>query len=267
MKRIYLEITNACNLNCPFCTNEKGNTFLGIDDIKNFLPQIKEYTDNIYLHVLGEPLLHPNINEIFKEAEKNSLNINLVTNGTLLTQNILKEKSIRKLSISIHSTNNILINNEYYTNILNIINNNEDKYIELRFYDEENLSKDNKDFQNKLKTIYPFNETDRKNSYKLKENVYVLFNELFKWPNINDEIINDKGYCHGAIDQIAILSNSDVTICCLDPKGHNKIGNLKDNTLKDILESPYYLNIKNSLKKRIITQELCKRCTYRSKFY
>ena len=47
MKRIYLEITNACNLDCPFCTNEKGNNYLSIEEIKKYLPQIKEYTDNI----------------------------------------------------------------------------------------------------------------------------------------------------------------------------------------------------------------------------
>lgn len=266
MKRIYLEITNACNLNCPFCTNEKGNNYLSLEDIKSYLPQIKEYTDNIYLHVLGEPLLHPNINEIFEEAEKNNLNINIVTNGILLNKDILMYKSLRKLSISIHSINNILIDKRYYETLLDIIKDNNDKYIELRFYDEDNLSETNKDFLNKLKEDYPFEKTDRHNSYRLKNNVYVLFNELFKWPNIEDEIINKKGYCHGSIDQIAILSNKDVTICCLDPKAYNKIGNLKNNTLKEILDSKKYLDIKNNMKNHIISCELCKRCTYRSRF-
>ena len=266
MKRIYLEITNACNLDCPFCTNKKGNNYMSIEDIKKYLPQIKEYTDNIYLHVLGEPLLHPNIKEIFEEAELNKLNINLVTNGILLNKEILNYNSLRKLSISVHSVNNTLVDAKYYDTLLKIIENNNNKYIELRFYDKDNLSEFNKVFLNKLKIKYGFAETDRKNSYRLKENVYVLFNELFKWPNINDEIINDKGYCHGAIDQIAILSTSDVTICCLDPKAYNKIGNLKENSLKEILESKEYLEIKNNMNNHVISKDLCKRCTYRSKF-
>lgn len=262
MKRVYLEITNSCNLDCPFCTNEKGNRFLSLEEIKSYLPQIKEYSDYLYLHVLGEPLLHPNIKEIFKEAEINNLNINLVTNGILLDKEILKEKSLRKLSISVHSTNNIKINDDYYNNLLKIIKNNNDKYIELRFYDKDNLNESNIMFLAKLKSEYEFEITDRKDSYKLKNNVYVLYKELFKWPDINDEVTNCNGKCHGAIDQIAILSNSDVTICCLDPKGHNKIGNLKNNSLKEILESKEYLEIKNNMRNHIIFKELCKRCTY-----
>lgn len=173
---------------------------------------------------------------------------------------------LRKLSISVHSINNVLINNDYYDTLLDIINNNNNKYIELRFYDEKNISNSNKEFLNKLKELYPFTTTDRPNSYKLKENVYVLFNDLFKWPDINDEIVNDEGYCHGSIDQIAILSNKDVTICCLDPKAYNKIGSLKENSLKEILESKKYLDIKNNMKNHIISCNLCKRCTYRSRF-
>ena len=184
----------------------------------------------------------------------------------ILKKDILYEKSLRKLSISVHSINNVLINNDYYDTLLEIINNNNNKYIELRFYDEKNLSNSNIEFLNKLKEKYSFDKTDRPNSYKLKENVYVFFNDLFKWPNINDEIVNDKGYCHGSIDQIAILSNKDVTICCLDPKSYNKIGNLKDSTLKEILESKKYLDIKNNMKNHIISCDLCKRCAYRSRF-
>ena len=48
------------------------------------------------------------------------------------------------------------------------------------------------------------------------------------------------GYCHGGIDQIAILNDGRVTLCCLDPQGHNTIGDLKKNNLKEILNSKEY---------------------------
>lgn len=267
LKRIYLEVTNSCNLDCPFCTNNKGNRFLTIEEIKNILPQIKKYSDNIYLHVLGEPLLHPNINEIFDEAEKNNLNINLVTNGTLLNEHLdlLNKKSLRKLSISIHSINNINIKDDYYKTILNIIENNSNKFIELRFYGENSLSNNN--FLNTLKNKYALTKSDRENSYKLKDNTYILFGEYFKWPNINDEIINEVGYCHGGIDQIAILSNKDITLCCLDPYGLNKLGNLNSNSLKEILESEKYQENIKAFKDNKIINELCKKCSYRLKFF
>ena len=42
---------------------------MSLDDIDNYLDQIKEFGNYIYLHILGEPLLHPNFNEILKLLE------------------------------------------------------------------------------------------------------------------------------------------------------------------------------------------------------
>ena len=75
IKRIYFEITDACNLNCPFCTNEKGNTFVDLDTCTRVLKQIKEVCDYVYLHVLGEPLLHPDIEKILDYCDKLKLNV------------------------------------------------------------------------------------------------------------------------------------------------------------------------------------------------
>lgn len=267
LKRVYLEITNKCNLNCSFCTNDKGNDSLTISEIDNYTTQIKEYCNYVYLHILGEPLSHNNFEEILNILDKKDFQLQLVTNGTLLNRypDILKHKCLRKLSISIHSVSKQ--NNEKYFKIINnIIENNSNKYIELRFYDYINLSKDIKEYLTCLINKYELSITNKEKSYKLKENVYVLFSELFKWPNINDEIISNVGTCHGAIDMIAINSKSEVSICCLDPYAFNKIGNLKDNSLKEILESNIYKQYINEFKNKKISSELCKRCSYRLRF-
>lgn len=267
LKRVYLEITNACNLNCPFCTNEKGNNFLTLDEINNYTTQIKEYCDYIYLHILGEPLLHPQFNEILNILDTKDFKLQLVTNGTLLHKypNILTHKCLRKISISLHSINNIKIDN-YFDVIKALINTNNNTNIELRFYDYDNLDNSLKTFLNDLKEIYSFDITTKQNSYKLKDNVYIYFEKLFNWPNINDEYISNTGTCHGAIDMIAINSLSEVTICCLDPKAHNKIGNLKENSLKNILNNKTYLNIIDDFKKHKINLDLCQKCSYRLRF-
>lgn len=59
IKRIYLEITNSCNLNCSFCEAIKSHDFMPLDKIKKNLDEIKTITDYVYLHILGEPLSHP----------------------------------------------------------------------------------------------------------------------------------------------------------------------------------------------------------------
>lgn len=268
LKRVYLEITNACNLDCPFCTNEKGSNFMSLIEIDDYLKQIKQHSDYIYLHILGEPTLHPYFDEILNLLDQYDLKLQLVTNGTLLSRypNILSHKCLRKLSISIHSINNINISRDYFRTINHLIDNNTNTKLELRFYDKENLSDELKDYLNFLKSTFKFDVTAKQNSYELKENTYVYFEELFRWPNINDEFISNTGTCHGAIDMIAINSNSDVTLCCLDPKAYNKIGNLKENTLTDILNSDKYKKYIEDFKNNKITSELCSKCSYRLRF-
>ena len=268
LKRVYLEITNACNLNCPFCTNEKGNNYLSLSEIKEYSKQIKKHCDYVYLHILGEPTLHPNFDEILNILDINELNLQLVTNGTLLFKypNLLKHKCLRKLSISIHSINNTNIEKNYFKTINRLINNNSNTKLELRFYDRNSLSKDIQEYLNSLINKYGLELTSKQNSYKIKENTYIYFEELFNWPSINDRFISNVGTCHGAIDMIAINSKSDVTICCLDPKAYNKIGNLKQNSLDEILNSQQYLKYVKEFKENKITSDLCSKCSYRLRF-
>lgn len=271
IKRIYLEITNSCNLNCPFCEAEKHHDFMTLNDIKKHLVEIKQITNYVYLHILGEPLLHPNFREILSFCDELDLNIQLVTNGTLLCNypDILNYKSIRKLSISIHSIDNIEINESYFeciNNLIDCVQNKNNQYLELRFYDYQNLHHNAKRYHDYLKENYTFNDTKKLNSYYIAKNVFIFYQKLFHWPNINDPFVSDEGICHGALEMIGILNNKDVVICCLDPSGHTKIGNLNENSLNEILSSNPYLNIVENMKKSRLINPLCQRCTYRLRF-
>ena len=64
-KRIYIEITNICNLKCSFCSNSKRNKKeMSIDESKLVMSQIIIYTDYIYLPVKGETLSHHYLDDI-----------------------------------------------------------------------------------------------------------------------------------------------------------------------------------------------------------
>jgi len=268
MKRVYLEITNACNLNCPFCTNLKGHDYLTLQEIDNYTDQIKPYCNYLYLHILGEPTLHPYFDNILDLLDKKGFALQLVTNGTLLNKypNILNHQCLRKLSISLHSINNSDVDSKYFDTIERLIDINTNTKIELRFYDFNHLDNNLSNYVKHLQTKYNFDPTCKKDSYKLKENTYIYMQELFNWPSIDDPIISYNGKCHGGIDMIAINSKSDVTICCLDPKAYNKIGNLKKDTLEDILNSELYKTYINNFKNNKITSELCAKCSYRLRF-
>ena len=76
-KKIYVEITNNCNLKCDFCIkNERKIQYMKLDNFKKILNKIESHTKYLYFHILGEPLMHPEINDFIENAE--------VHNGDLL---------------------------------------------------------------------------------------------------------------------------------------------------------------------------------------
>ena len=63
--KIYIEITNNCNLNCSFCSKSKRDKReMSLDEFENIIIKIKDYTKSIYLHIKGEPLLHNKLDGI-----------------------------------------------------------------------------------------------------------------------------------------------------------------------------------------------------------
>ena len=69
-KRVYIEITNVCNLKCNFCLpHNRKNRFMNFEEFKIILDKIKPYTNYIYLHVKGEPLLHPDIDKFIEDSK------------------------------------------------------------------------------------------------------------------------------------------------------------------------------------------------------
>ena len=102
-KQIYIEITNICNLNCSFCPkNNRPKRFMTVDEFNTIIDEISPLTNTVCLHLMGEPLLHPNIKEIFEICNQKKLNVHLTTNGTLVRQNLelLKSGCAKKFQLA-----------------------------------------------------------------------------------------------------------------------------------------------------------------------
>ena len=101
-KKIYLEITNNCNLDCSFCIgNKRSKKFIDIEQFNILLSKIEGFTKYVYFHVMGEPLLHPKINDLIDLASSKYF-VNITTNGYLIKR-IENNKNIRQVNISLHS--------------------------------------------------------------------------------------------------------------------------------------------------------------------
>ena len=105
-KKIYIEITNYCNKNCSFCSiDNRKKLEMSPTSFSHVIDSIKDYSNYVYLHVKGEPLIHSKFDEIIDICSKNKINVNITTNGSLLAKRkeILKNKIIRQINISLQS--------------------------------------------------------------------------------------------------------------------------------------------------------------------
>lgn len=278
--KVYIEITNVCNLNCSFCSKTtRDSKFMKVSEFEHIAREVKDFTSLIALHVKGEPLLHPNLKEILSLCEKNQLKANITTNGTLLLENIdiiLNSKAIRQINISLHSAEqNTLNKEEYLKNIfmaVDQIHKNTGIIISYRLWNLKDIkeNKVNKDILEALGEKYNFTnilEVAQKNEFlELDKRIFINQDIEFEWPSLEKEIISETGKCYGLRNQIAILANGDIVPCCLDANGDILLGNIFENSLNEVLESTKVKEIINGFEKHILKENLCKRCGYIKKF-
>ena len=272
-KKIYIEITNVCNLKCVFCPDSKrAKRFMSVEEFESVVSKISNYTKLVYLHVKGEPLLHPNLDTIISILEKYNLKTNITTNGTLINEKIeiLKHsKAIRQLNISIHSfTQNKAFSNDYLSNIFKSVEQLDNIIISYRLWNLNSLQENdiNEYLIKELETYYNIKSLKQilkdNKSFKLKDNIYINQDIEFAWPDANQKPIIEKGRCLALKDQIAILVDGTVVPCCLDNNGDIPLGNIFNENIEEILNKPLSLLIKENFKKNIITCDLCKSCGF-----
>ena len=125
-KRVYIEITNKCNLSCSFCPKlKRAPREMTSDEFAPVASQVRKFTDYIFLHVKGEPLSHSEFDKILTICDEEELKVNITTNGTLLKKSINTLQShncIRQVNISLHSMCCAVISLNICIIIITIIN-------------------------------------------------------------------------------------------------------------------------------------------------
>ena len=106
-KKIYVEITNVCNLTCDFCPRTKRTPeFMSTETFRAILDRLAGYTGYLYLHVKGEPLLHPQLSEFLDICSEKGFQVNITTNGTLIRESgnmLLSKPAVRQVNFSLQS--------------------------------------------------------------------------------------------------------------------------------------------------------------------
>ena len=276
-KKVYIEIGNSCNLSCHFCIkNQRVIKQMSIEEFTLVLVQLQPYTKYLYFHVLGEPLLHPHLEEFLKIANQLGFYVNITTNGTLLEKQLdmlINAEALRQVNISVHSfSEQNGPNQEHY--LSNIIHSAKElakvnKYVSLRLWNMRNGNLDNESLSIAQAFQTAFNckhEIKVKESMKLADHIFLQFDEVFAWPTLEHEHVSKVGTCHGLKQMLGILANGDVVPCCLDSTGAAKMGNIFEECLDNIIQSNYFKQRENERRQGILNEPLCQRCVYRTRF-
>lgn len=272
-RKIYIEITNICNLKCKFCPETNRNKeYMSVENFEKIIKEIQNHTKLVCLHVKGEPLLHPHLDEILNILDKYNLQVNITTNGTLIKRNletIKKHECVRQINFSLHSVlENGGFNEKYLSEIFECANKLENVIISYRLWNLQNIQENslNIDIINNIQSFYNIENLQLKLSqnsfYEIRKNMYINQDTEFTWPNVNGKKIIENGRCLALKEQVAILVDGTVVPCCLDNDGVMKLGNIFTKSLDDILQNSITVTIKNNFENGIITCDICKTCGF-----
>ena len=273
LNRIYVEITNQCNLSCSFCPGtRRPPCTMRAEQFAAIAPQLRRHTRYVYLHVMGEPLLHPRLEEILDCCGANGLRACITTNGTLLPRrgSLLGHEAVHKVSVSLHSAegNGVSDLSAYLQGVWDFCR--EGTMIRcLRLWNLGGAEEQNGEILAFLARNLGFDPLERPpvrpGSWKLGEHFFLEQAEKFDWPDLSAPE-GDTQFCHALRDQAAVLSDGTVVPCCLDHEGDIPLGNLFVQTLEEILSSPRAVALYDSFSRRSPAEALCRRCGYARRF-
>lgn len=279
-KKVYVEITNLCNLSCSFCPGtSRPQTFMAPDTFALLLAKLQGKTRTLYFHLMGEPLLHPQLELLLDMAHEAGFTVNLTTNGTrihLVGERLLIKPALRQINFSLHSRTESEDFEEYVERVLTFARQAQGGplYVSLRLWnlDAERNNPDNDWILAHLADSFQlppetFNDWDGLSGIALAPRLYLNQASVFAWPDIHrSEELSQTGYCLGLRDHLGVLSDGTVVPCCLDAEGQIPLGNLLTATLDEIIDTPRAQAMAEGFSRRILTEELCRKCGYRNRF-
>ena len=276
--RVYIEITNRCNLACDFCHGTKRP--LGTmppEDFRRIAEKLRGETSYLYLHVLGEPLLHPQLKELLAIAGELGFRVCLVTNGTLLhkrREELLAAKSLHKVSVSLHSFEGNGGAGDlpaYLQQVWDVCLPLSERGVlcALRLWNEGTAPRLNGAVEaflsRRIGRDVESLPRDARGNRTLRPNLFLERAERFGWPDLNAPE-SGANFCHGFSRQLAVLWDGTVTPCCLDSEGDIPLGNLLSQPLEEILQGERAAAMAAGFAARKPTEELCRRCGYARRF-
>ncbi|MBE6531604.1 MAG: radical SAM protein [Ruminococcaceae bacterium] len=271
--RVYVEITNICNMHCSFChSHSREPRRMSAEEFSVILDKLSGHTKYIYYHLMGEPLSHPELPEFLDMAAERGFKSQITTNGTLLSSRgyELLSHPVHKINISLHSFEgaDTAVHKKYLTEVADFADaaSRAGVIVVLRLWNRGFDGGKNDRVLTLLRERIDGEWAENTRGLRLREKLFVEWGERFEWPDKDAPVKGDEFFCYGLRDHFGILCDGSVVPCCLDSDGIITLGNIFERDLSDILSSPRAAAMVEAFGRRCASEELCRRCGYAQRF-
>ena len=231
----------------------------------------------LYFHLMGEPLCHPELEDMLNLAGDFGFRVIITTNGVLLPKKkeaLLSSAALHKVNISLHAfeANDLNISfDEYLKGCLDFgkeAAQKGEKIVVYRLWNNNGLDSLNEKIKNKISECFKntFDTYDRRRGITLAKHVFLEYGDKFDWPDLSSSDLGTDVFCYGLRDQLGILCNGTVVPCCLDAEGDIALGNVFQDDLDTILSSSRAKALYDGFSNRCASEELCRKCSYATRF-
>jgi radical SAM protein with 4Fe4S-binding SPASM domain len=281
-KRINLEISNICNVQCSFCpVVEKDKKLMDLAEFEAILRQVVPLTEIVSLHLMGEPLAHPQFLQILEVCEKYQAQIDITSNGILIKKYalaLINSSCVRQVNFSLQAFKDNFPKRDIEPYLLPIFEftkmANELKptlYINYRLWNQESNAADNEEIFTKIEAYFGLEinrnlELGAIKSKRIWNRLYLHFDSRFEWPSFSLPYQGTQGRCHGTVNHIGIHADGTVVPCCLDKDAVINLGNAKEQALSEILNSERFTKMRDGFLKGVLVEDFCQHCTFINRF-
>lgn len=291
---ISIEPTTACNLRCPECPSglrsfTRPTGMMKKELFESVISQLAPTLSYLIFYFQGEPYLHPHLLDMVCEASQKKIYTATSTNAHYLTDEAAKktvESGLDRLIISIDGTEQ-----ETYQSYR--VGGKLDKVIE----GTKNILRWKKELKSKTPHVIFQFLVVRQNEHQIEEvkalaktlgvdEVKLKTAQIYDFENGSELIpVNEKysrykkngnGFSikNGLLDECwkmwhscVITWDGKVVPCCFDKDAHFVLGDLNQNSFKEIWEGEKYNAFRNSLFTSRSEIEMCRNCTEGAKVF
>ena len=273
-QKIYVEISNLCNLKCSFCPGTKRpGRRMSVQEFSSLMPRLRPYTDFLYFHLMGEPLCHPDLQEFLCIADDHGFRVIITTNGTLLPklqELLLNAPALHKVNISLHAFEANVVGSSLEAYVDGCLEFGKAsagrKIVVYRLWNQGGQDALNDQILEKLHEAFPQEWEQQRQGIKIAERTFLEYGDKFDWPDLTAQEGSSRVFCYGLRDQLGVLCDGTVVPCCLDHEGDLALGNAFSQELEEILHSPRAKRIYDGFSHRQAMEPLCRRCGYARRF-